>query len=694
VTSRLASDADLTFTRHLPLTHAAVEFARDRHAGQRRAADGAAFVLHPLEVASLLDRSHYPDHVVAAGVLHDVLEDTDAARSELESRFGPQVGELVAAVSDDPSLPDVEERKAEVRERVRRAGGYAPVVYAADKVSKVRELRALLAGGLAGAEAEVRLLRYRKSLAMLEETIPGSRVVELLRFELEALEELPPAAGEALAKSTATATKQRSSEELRVALEQLRAEVVAEGSDLFERWRPRIKRAGYLPSARNLAHYIALRRHELRELQLELMPWGLSSLGRCEARVVESLDAVIDALARFDPASPAPEIEPSPVDFFEGHAHLRDNTEAALGPTPIQRGVRIMVTLPSEAASDFELVRRLLGSGTDVCRINCAHDDAEAWRSMVGHIRRAETELGRSCRVCMDLTGPRARTSKVMAPGRVRLQPGDRVLMAPSAPPSPGQFPVAFECSLAEVFERLAPGHSVWVDEGRLGMVVEEMRGDGALLRVTDTRPKGSRLRSGKGMNFPDTELGVTPLTAKDREDLDVIAELADAVGYSFVQRPGDIALLQDELARRLERPETITLVTKIETRLAVRNLPELIVQAAGTQPLAVMIARGDLAVEVGYRRMAELQEEILWLCESAHVPVIWATQVLDRFVHKGVGARAEITDAAMAERAECVMLNKGPFVVDAVHLLTDMLSTMEGHQFKKASRMRALHAW
>ena len=192
MTSRLTSDADLTFTRHLPLTHAAVEFARDRHAGQRRAADGAAFVLHPLEVASLLDRSHYPDHVVAAGVLHDVLEDTDAARSELESRFGPQVGELVAAVSDDPSLPDVEERKAEVRERVRRAGGYAPVVYAADKVSKVRELRALLAGGLAGAEAEVRLLRYRKSLAMLEETIPGSRVVELLRFELEALEEPPP----------------------------------------------------------------------------------------------------------------------------------------------------------------------------------------------------------------------------------------------------------------------------------------------------------------------------------------------------------------------------------------------------------------------------------------------------------------------------------------------------------------------
>jgi (p)ppGpp synthase/HD superfamily hydrolase len=149
-------------------------------------------MLHPLEVASLLDRSHYPDHVVAAAVLHDVLEDTDAERSELEERFGRRVSDLVAAVSDDPSIPDEETRKDEVRERAREAGGYAPVVYAADKVSKVRELRSLLAAGLSPEEAEVRLRRHRKSLAMLEEAIPGSRMVELLRFELEALRELPP----------------------------------------------------------------------------------------------------------------------------------------------------------------------------------------------------------------------------------------------------------------------------------------------------------------------------------------------------------------------------------------------------------------------------------------------------------------------------------------------------------------------
>jgi (p)ppGpp synthase/HD superfamily hydrolase len=190
-------DLELSFLRDLPLAQAATEFACAHHAGQRREGDGAPFVLHPLEVASLLERSGYPDHVIAAAVLHDVLEDTDAQRSELESRFGPAVSELVALVSDDPAIPDEERQKDDVRERVRRAGGYAPVVYAADKVAKVRELRTLIARGVDPHQAEIKFKRYRKSLDMLDEQIPGSRLVELLRFELEALDELPPRPGPA-----------------------------------------------------------------------------------------------------------------------------------------------------------------------------------------------------------------------------------------------------------------------------------------------------------------------------------------------------------------------------------------------------------------------------------------------------------------------------------------------------------------
>jgi pyruvate kinase len=104
------------------------------------------------------------------------------------------------------------------------------------------------------------------------------------------------------------------------------------------------------------------------------------------------------------------------------------------------------------------------------------------------------------------------------------------------------------------------------------------------------------------------------------------------------------------------------------------------------------MIARGDLAVECGFERLAEVQEEILWICEAAHVPVIWATQVLETLAREGIPSRAEITDAAMADRAECVMLNKGPHVLDAVAALDNILRRMQAHQAKKSATLRKLH--
>lgn len=182
----------LSFARELPLTRRAIEFAEEHHRRQHRAGDRAPYLVHPLEVASYLERAGYPDSVVAAAVLHDVLEDSNVDRSELESRFGREVSDLVAVVSDDPEIEDVELRKDEVRERVRGAGGYALAVFGADKVSKVRELRMQLAQGLDPAEAEVKLRRHRKALAMLEQEAPGNRIGELLRFELEALAALPP----------------------------------------------------------------------------------------------------------------------------------------------------------------------------------------------------------------------------------------------------------------------------------------------------------------------------------------------------------------------------------------------------------------------------------------------------------------------------------------------------------------------
>ena len=149
-----------------------------------------------------------------------------------------------------------------------------------------------------------------------------------------------------------------------------------------------------------------------------------------------------------------------------------------------------------------------------------------------------------------------------------------------------------------------------------------------------------------------------------------------------------------DELVRALARRgrSNLGIIAKIETRAAVENLPDIIIRGAGRHPFGVMIARGDLAVEIGYERLAEIQEEILWLCEAAHVPVIWATQVLEGLVKRGRPSRAEISDAAMSERAECVMLNKGPYLFQALSVLDSVVTRMQYHQRKKTARFRALH--
>lgn len=475
-------------------------------------------------------------------------------------------------------------------------------------------------------------------------------------------------------------------------LHRLRQAILDEGMATYARWRPIIERPPFRISALNLAYYLALRGRDLRPIQTALMPWGLSSLGRIEARVMPNLDAVIATLSDIagDGSAPHPRLSL----FFRGERLLRRQTEEVFGPPPQNRRGHIMVTMPSEAASDYSLVRDLLARGMNVMRINCAHDGPEAWAAMIENLRRAEAETRRRARVAMDLGGPKIRTVDVLAPAGERLKVGDRFRLTCGKPQQDKEFPFQTGCTLPDICQQVKVGAAVWVDDGKLGAQVEAIHPEGLTLRVTHARLKGEWLRPEKGLNFPDTDLSLPALTDKDLEDLDFVARHANIINYSFVQEVNDVILLQQALAERMVRPDRIAIVAKIETQRAIRNLPELIVQAAGKQPFGVMIARGDLAVEIGYQRLAEMQEQILWLCEAAHVPVIWATQVLEQLVKKGRPSRAEMTDAAMAERAECVMLNKGPYIREAVTILDDVLQRMQAHQSKKTAQLRALRSW
>lgn len=602
----------------------------------------------------------------------------------------------------------------------------------------------------------------------------------------------------------------------------LHARVVAGALKRLEHLRDCYADGRYTPSALNLAQYLELRRTDLRPLQERLAAAGLSSLGRGEAHVDATLAGIAALLARATARTVDLQQNGGPA-FGEGRRLLAQHTDNLFGPGARARQARIMVTLPSEAAVDYDLVQGLLHAGMDVARINCAHDDAAVWEAMIGNVRHAERDSGMRCRILMDLAGHKLRTGPVLAapavvhirpqrdafglvvtPAQIlleavehctlgaegsragaylhlkiplelheRLRPGDRLsysdgrgkrrflaviartpaerwlvhsarsaylaadtvlelrrregrrwirlgryALCPFAGPAqalrlfwgdqlllrrddvagaPAQRdeagnamgPASIGCTLPAVLEQLQVGDPVWFDDGKLGTEVEALLPQGALLKVTHAAPTGVNLRCDKGINFPNTRLELPPLSAKDLQDLDFVARHADMVGFSFVETLDDMTFMMRELARR-GRPE-LPIIAKIETARAVSNLGELILGTIGRHTVGIMIARGDLAVELGGVRLAEIQEEILWLCEAGHVPVIWATQVLETLAQKGMRSRPELTDAAMGVRAECVMMNKGPYVLDAVRLLDEIMQRMEAHQRKKMPRLRAL---
>ncbi len=584
-------------------------------------------------------------------------------------------------------------------------------------------------------------------------------------------------------------------------------------AELEARFAPELARVHpeFSESARNLIHYVALRQIDVRGLQDQLTKLGLSSLGRAEQHVMASVHGVINALQGLSGKALRDSTDGA-AEFEASDERMVRHTRALLGPRPAGRDVHVMVTLPAEAAQDYQLVRDLIETGMDTARINCSHDTADEWQRMIVNIERARVDLGAECRIVMDLAGPKLRTGdlvpgpkvlairprrdamgRIIAPKRLRFfaedqswpgrklaivpvpqqcieyaQVGDEirfvdtrgrkrtlhvveterglvleahkrayiatgtklqllrkkqgekitfrvgelpaveqpivlhvgdsliletggVLGEPARYDGEGSVaqPAHVSCHPAEALRGLSIGATVLLNDGKIQGVVESTSADGVEVRVTRAKPSGSRLRSNRSINFPDSDLQYEGLTDADKDNLAFIVERADAIGVSFVRKPEDLIALQDELRNY---PDCrLGIIAKIETEQAFNELPRILLAAMRWYPAGVMIARGDLAVECGWERLAEIQEEILWFCEAAQVPVIWATQVLEGEAKKGLPTRAEITDAAMSQRAECVMLNKGPHILSAISMLDDILRRMQGHQHKKSAKLRKL---
>ena len=557
----------------------------------------------------------------------------------------------------------------------------------------------------------------------------------------------------------------------------------------------------YKNSARNLIHYRAMRTLDIRSLQKKLGNLGLSRLAKAESHVMASLlrsRSFLEALAADKPIR----LKRPPFSIKNGNKLLTRHSKALLGDRSKGRRARIMVTLPGDAATRYALVEEMILAGMNTARINCAHDDADAWAKMIAHVREASEKTGINCKVAMDLAGPKIRTGAVApgprllrfrpsrdaygrtlkaaqlwlgpqpAPGGVHIplpgefvsgrRVGDRLyfrdardrsreidivsveatgcrgecgttcyvetgmkfhlqpdlsdegfaighlppieqsllllegdLLRIHSDPAPGEpalydgngdiiAPAHISCTAWEVFDRVEPGQPILFDDGKIrGEIVSA--GDGNMLvKIMGARPGGERLRAGKGINFPGSDLGIRGLTAKDREDLLFVVQHADVVNMSFVNTAADVNDLLDALKLHQSERE-IGVIFKIETQSGFDHLTSILLAAMRMHPVGVMVARGDLAVETGWENMARIQEEMLSLCRAAHIPDIWATQVLENLAQKGIPSRAELTDAGMSQRAECVMLNKGPEILRAIRLLDSILKDREAYMEKNA---------
>lgn len=329
------------------------------------------------------------------------------------------------------------------------------------------------------------------------------------------------------------------------------------------------------------------------------------------------------------------------------------------------RNAKIVATL-GPASSTPETVRQLFAAGVDVFRLNFSHGTAEEHRERFAILRALEQETGRPIGILADLQGPKLRVG-MFAQGPVSLVAGQAFRLDLDAAPGNSQ---RAGMPHPEIFAVLEPGAELLLDDGRLRLVVQKCGTDFAETRVA----VGGKLSANKGVNVPDVVLPLSALTPKDHRDLELALELgADWIALSFVQRPEDLqearAIIGDRAA----------LMCKLEKPAAVARLDEIVAASD-----AVMVARGDLGVEMPAERVPAIQKRIVRTCRNLGKPVIVATQMLESMVESPVPTRAEASDVATAiyDGADAVMLSaesaSGKYPLEAVSMMNRIIEQVE----------------
>ncbi|MEL6201476.1 MAG: pyruvate kinase [Pseudomonadota bacterium] len=329
------------------------------------------------------------------------------------------------------------------------------------------------------------------------------------------------------------------------------------------------------------------------------------------------------------------------------------------------RKIKVLATL-GPASSSEEKIEALWKAGADVFRINMSHASHDLMRELVATIRRVEHRVGRPIGILADLQGPKLRVGK-FADTKVELKPGDSFTLDDDTAEGDA---TRVHLPHPEILQSVKPGHRLLIDDGRLTLLAEECDGKSIKTRVVS----GTKISDKKGVSLPDTDLPVGALTEKDRADLDeVLKEPVDWVALSFVQRPEDLSEV-----RKLSRGR-VALLSKIEKPQAVDRIDEIIELSD-----AVMVARGDLGVELPLEAVPGIQKQLTRKARRAGKPVVVATQMLESMISAPVPTRAEVSDVATAvfEGADAIMLSAesaaGDYPVEAVSTMSRIAEKVE----------------
>lgn len=452
----------------------------------------------------------------------------------------------------------------------------------------------------------------------------------------------------------------------------------------------------------NLNHYLKFRQLDASDLQNHLGEFGLSRFARAEGHIMHSFYKVQEILNALLNEPEAIISQPFPTSS-EADALLSYNTQQLFGVKNKKRRIKVMVTIPTEAATDKDIIDKLVQAGMDCARINCAHDTEKEWLLMIQNIKESASQYQREVKIAMDLAGPKIRTSDIQqqdVKGNPYLivKQGDIITLhdqgSGKVDHRATEQEVDMPASLSSTYPGLPSivqiGERIFFDDGKIEGEIMSQKDQEVTILITKSKPGGAKLKPDKGINIPDTTRHISGLTEKDKSDFTFIAQHADIANFSFVNSPKDL----EELFSLIDTYDAhhLGIILKIETKRAYNNLYSLLKTTLSRKnPTGVMIARGDLAIEAGWENIGYVQSEILRICAAAHLPVVWATQVLENFAKNGMPSRSELSDISQSMKADCVMLNKGPYIVEALTFLDRLLIQGESFQNKNLTMLPSL---